>query len=249
MKLLDENQGIEIQLSVKSQLGKLIQHYFQKFPHLSLNQLSQKAEVSFTSLRRLLASSEKEGELAPHFVLNLCSYLYKEQNISKIIVQSHGPLKLFLIKHFSRYTDSEKPLHPRISSQWSWITLRSDYILFVYLVGRPGGLCWKSLKDSWKQKFQEIFKLCLDNQWVKCGHHQDYIFWIGPELEELSKWITTCEAERIRFYSEHAKLEEKSPLLTAEVGWDTFEKISLVLDRAKLDCLTSNNNCNFLYQK
>jgi hypothetical protein len=240
MKLLSDHQGIEVKISVKAQLAALVEMYLTQHPHVSLNQLALRSEVPFTSLRRLIMevkSAKTDGELAPHFVLNLSSYLYKDSCISSLIQLTSGGLQQYLKKHFGKFVANE--VTARLATDrldWSWLSLRQEFVLFCYLVSRPTGLAWNKVQAEWKNKFAEIFKLSIQNKWIKENSQKHYC-WIGPEISELNLLLKQVDDLRLSFYSQHGQLEESTPLIEARVTWSTFEKLSTIMNQAALDCI------------
>ncbi|MDH4466793.1 MAG: hypothetical protein QE271_01940 [Bacteriovoracaceae bacterium] len=243
MRLQDDDRQSATEITMNSQLRILVEEYLKKNPYLSLNQLSQKSDVAFTSLRRL-TQTDSQGDLSPHFVLNLSSFLLKEYNISHLIEKAKGPLKEFLSKHFSKFFSTSTS--PEIKSQsssatskvsWNWVSLNSHYFLYIYLTKRPLGLNWNQLPDSWKLAFLDIHTLCLESHWVRMECKKNTIYWAEETLEIPESWKQKHEPLLLQFYEQTSELIEKSPIIEAEVSWSTFEKLSAILDRSNLECI------------
>ncbi len=100
MQLTNENELL-------SQLQNLVSCYLEKNPGLTVNSLAQRANVPTSSLRRLLLGGQKH-EIAPHSVLNIVSYIFREKNISKLITKIDRVIAHFLTKHFGHFVFVEK---------------------------------------------------------------------------------------------------------------------------------------------
>lgn len=97
--------------TVNSELRELLKSYLEKHPKLTMNALSQRAGVPGTTLRRLL-QEENRNEVAPHTVLQLVSYLYKERRISKLLDICSGEIGELLKRSFDQFVfDAEKSDH------------------------------------------------------------------------------------------------------------------------------------------
>jgi hypothetical protein len=207
-----------------------------------MHQLALKSEVSFTGLRRLM---QKDGpsELVPHFVLNLSSFLLKELDIAKLIEKTQGPLKEFLKKNFAKFIATEATVKSQasVNISWQWISLNAHYYLYVHLTKRSQGLNWAQVPETWRAHFQDIHVLALNSSWVQWDTKGN-LFWVEATLEIQAAWKIKHESVYLQYLELTSELVEKTPLILAEVGWDTFEKISCVLDKAKLDCLNLINH-------
>lgn len=83
-------------------LKELVIDYLKKNPSLTLHALALRSNVSSSSLRRLVLGTQK-FEVAPHSVLNLVSYIFREKNISKLIKKIDQSIAEFLKKHFGSF--------------------------------------------------------------------------------------------------------------------------------------------------
>jgi hypothetical protein len=92
---------------VNQELKHLIEDYFLKYPHMSINALSKRTLIGATTLRRILSLSLKGGP-NPKTVLNLMSVLTKEKNITHIIEKSPQLTKTFLFQSFNPYLEGVK---------------------------------------------------------------------------------------------------------------------------------------------
>jgi AraC-like DNA-binding protein len=90
------------QLSVAETLREKIQEYLNRHPNITLQTLATRSNVPVTSLRRLM-NEESKSEVAPHSVLNICSYVYKEKNISTLLKKIPENLSSYIEKHFGQF--------------------------------------------------------------------------------------------------------------------------------------------------
>ncbi|MCK6593641.1 MAG: hypothetical protein L6Q33_00405 [Bacteriovoracaceae bacterium] len=100
-----------LKTTVNSELRELLKSYLERHPKLTMNALSQRAGVAGTTLRRLL-QEENRSEVAPHTVLQLVSYIYKERKISKLLEVCTGEIGELLKRSFDQFIfDAEKSDH------------------------------------------------------------------------------------------------------------------------------------------
>ena len=62
-------------MALVEQLKGVVDGYFEKYPHMSINALAQRSGVPATTLRRIINKTVK-GDPAPHTVLNIISAVY-----------------------------------------------------------------------------------------------------------------------------------------------------------------------------
>jgi hypothetical protein len=84
------------------ELRKLVEQYLSHHPRLNLQTLASRSQVPVTTLRRLI-QDEKKSEVAPHIVLNLCSYILKEKKVTKLLLMLPMVLADFLRKYFGSF--------------------------------------------------------------------------------------------------------------------------------------------------
>lgn len=89
-------------MSVCLQLQTIVNGYFDRFPHMSINALSLKSGVPATTLRRIIGGTIK-GEPAPHTVLNIVSALNNEKKLEKLVTLYEGPIKEYLNDAFGNF--------------------------------------------------------------------------------------------------------------------------------------------------
>lgn len=97
-QLMTQEQGREI----GSILKELVENFLNTHRHLTLNALAQRSSIPLSTLRRIHQGVQKT-DLAPHTVLNLVSYVYKEKRISKVLKLVAPELREFLEKNFGSF--------------------------------------------------------------------------------------------------------------------------------------------------
>ncbi len=95
-------------MTLTEQLKQIVNDYFEKYPHMSINGLAQRSGVGATTLRRLV-NQQGKGEPAPHVVLGIVSATTKEKKLSKIITKFDGEVGSLLKKSFSPYVEENMP--------------------------------------------------------------------------------------------------------------------------------------------
>jgi len=140
--MIEQKENFHYQIDFK----KIVCDYFNKFSKLSMNAFAQRSGVPVSTLRRVI-KSDKAIDVAPHIVLNLLSYIYKEKNMTKLIEKTPESLSLFLTKYFGNFIfenhnykldtdlniqlqDSLKYFIYKLASNSSGVTL--DEILSLY---------------------------------------------------------------------------------------------------------------------
>lgn len=85
-----------------SHLQQLINTYLEKHPQVSINALATRSNIPVSTLRRISLGQQK-GDLAPHNVLNLTSYLLKEKSLSELLKKVNPIIKDYLEGHFGQF--------------------------------------------------------------------------------------------------------------------------------------------------
>lgn len=131
-----QNENTKIQ-TVNSELRELLKAYLEKHPKLTANALAQRAGVPGTTLRRLI-QDENKSEVAPHTVLQLVSYLYKEKRISKILEVCPGAIGELLRKSFDQFIFSEKSDHKLNADHNELFKDETNYIIYKLAANKFG---------------------------------------------------------------------------------------------------------------
>tara|TARA_Y100001954_G_scaffold49465_1_gene52215 strand:- start:187 stop:672 length:486 start_codon:yes stop_codon:yes gene_type:complete len=142
-----------------------MEDYFDKYPNMSINGLSKRAQVGATTLRRILSLSLK-GNPNPKTVLNLMSVLTKKKDIELIINVSPPLTKKYLHESFESYLVKDTPECQNTDPQ-------SFYALSESL-SEDGINKIKSIQKEAIEKMKAIIK-CPSNS----GTHQFFTIQLG----------------------------------------------------------------------
>jgi len=91
-------------MSVSYQLKTVVEDYFVRYPHMSINAFSLKSGVAATTLRRIKAGTIK-NDPAPHTVLNIVSALSNEKRLDKLVRAFDGAIREYLFDSFGNFLD------------------------------------------------------------------------------------------------------------------------------------------------
>lgn len=100
--LFDEVEITSDSLDVNSQLQKMLQEYFEQYKFVSLNSISQRSGVAFTTLCRIWKLQQKSS-VSPHVVLQLVAFLKKEYRVAFLLQKINGPIAELLNAHFGKF--------------------------------------------------------------------------------------------------------------------------------------------------
>lgn len=91
-------------MSVSYQLKTVVDDYFVRYPHMSINAFSLKSGVAATTLRRIKSGTIK-SDPAPHTVLNIVSALTNEKKLDKLVRVFDGAIRDYLFESFGNFLD------------------------------------------------------------------------------------------------------------------------------------------------
>jgi hypothetical protein len=158
--------------SVNEQLRQMTAIYLDSHPALTLNALAIRAGVAATTMRRLMRGEDK-GELAPHSVLALVSYLLREKKISTLLTIIEGPVAELLKRSFDQFIFDEKATHQLDQSLNEIFKDKTNYLIYKLAANKCGttieeikncfglhGLkkCHELIKNNWiiSDKFERL---------------------------------------------------------------------------------------------
>lgn len=95
-------------MTLTEQLKILLDSYFEKYPHMSINALAKKSGVGASTLRRIINNSLK-GNPSPSTVLNLVSATTKERKLAVILKSMKGPIGELLNASFGHFVEEDLP--------------------------------------------------------------------------------------------------------------------------------------------
>ena len=95
-------------MTLTEQLKILLDNYFEKYPHMSINALAKKSGVGASTLRRIINNSLK-GNPSSSTVLNLVSATTKERKLATILKIMKGPIGILLNSSFGHFVEEDLP--------------------------------------------------------------------------------------------------------------------------------------------
>ena len=123
--------------TVNEQLRNLIEEYLANHTSLTLNALAERSKVAATTLRRLM-QGEQGGQLAPHSVLSLVSYLLKEKRLSSLLTKVDGPVGELLRRSFDQFIFSEDTKHEVSQDLNTLFQDRQIYLIYKLAANQCG---------------------------------------------------------------------------------------------------------------
>ena len=165
-------------LSVNSQLRQLTNTYLDKHPGLTLNSLSSRCGVPATTMRRLMKSSTETdtSELAPHAVLSLASYLFKEKKISTLLKKIDGAVAELLIRCFDQFIFSEENSSHKIESELNTLLRDKTTYLIYKLAANRCGTSMDLIKNIFGLSGLKKMSELIDKKWIVADTHNAEIF-------------------------------------------------------------------------
>ncbi|MBY0516829.1 MAG: hypothetical protein K2P81_07980 [Bacteriovoracaceae bacterium] len=141
-------------------LREIVQDFLNRHPRLTVQALSQRANVPVTTLRRLL-QVESKSEIAPHTALNLCSYIFREKRVGPLLKLLPALLSQYLEKHFGAFV-FEGAEERTYSLELNEI-LKDRMSYFIYkLAANRSGTSWIEITELFgstgKKKTEELIQ-------------------------------------------------------------------------------------------
>lgn len=152
-----ENSHSSRPTTVNEQLRDMTNSYLCTHPGLTLNALAGRSGVPATTMRRLM--QQQGGELAPHSVLALVSYLLKEKKISALLRKVEGPVAELLNRSFNQFIFDEETKHEMHADLNTLFQDRTFYLIYK-LAANACGTSVREIRDNFGlnglQKLQEM---------------------------------------------------------------------------------------------
>lgn len=192
--------------SVVETLREQINLYLGKHPNITVQTLAQRSMIPVTTMRRVLQQSVKT-EIAPHNVLNICSYIYRERNIAKLLTLLPENISVYLKKHFGQFVFSDQE---RTYSTDLNLLLKDRMNYFIYkLAANHQGVSLMDVTEIFgsigKKKADELAALGVlikdENGQL---HAKDKNFSLDLET------ATSHLPELVKFYKPHALAQGKN---------------------------------------
>ena len=150
---------------VNDQLRQLVQNHLAKHPHLTLNAIAERSGVPATTLRRLI-QEENRSELAPHSVLSLSAYLYKEKRLSRLLSIIEGPIKTLLQKSFDKFVFDESAADYELDHDLnSLLHDKTTYLVFK-ICANQAGASLNTIKESFGYFGVQSLELLMNKKFV-----------------------------------------------------------------------------------
>jgi len=145
-------------------LQNMISCYLQKNPQLTLNALALRSNVPVTTLRRV-QSRQQKNELAPHSVLNLSSYLYREKNLQELLRKVPQVIADYLHHHFGQFIFSSPT---RVYDVDLNRELKDQVKYFIYkLAANHQGTTWVDIKNNFGEQGRKKALELLSNGFLE----------------------------------------------------------------------------------
>lgn len=181
--VLSGGRGRGISMTLTNQLKDVVENYFVKFPHMSVNSLAMKSGVGATTLRRIMNASIK-GDPAPHTVLNIASAVTNEKRLSHLISMFEGPLGQMLQETFGPFVDakSEHIFSANLNDE-----LADEVKYFIYkMAANRTGVAWTWIADTFGkmglEKMEEMKCSGLLNEKDNHLHAKDKNFSLNVQV-------------------------------------------------------------------
>lgn len=151
-------------ISVNGQLRQMTADYMALHPGLTLNALASRSGVPATTLRRLM-QTDSMGELAPHSVLALVSYLLREKKIAKILRMIQGPVAELLNRCFDQFIFDESADHKLDQPLNELLKERTTYLVYK-MAATVAGTSVDDVKDAFGLTGLKKCHELIDKQWI-----------------------------------------------------------------------------------
>jgi len=232
---------VESQISVVEALRNIVQLYLNQFSNISLQALATKSNVPVTSLRRLMNDSSKT-EVAPHTVLNICSYIHREKKINLLLKKVDPSISDFLKKHFGQFIFENEE---RVYSVDLNHELKDRNAYFIYkLAANQNGTSWIEITEllglMGKRKAEELKNIGLIIEEKDRIHAKDKNFSLdlkiaADHLPELVKFYKPEEVSKglNLFYSLSESLTEETIHEIKNIQREAVKKIHVLMNDKK----------------
>jgi len=212
--------------NVESPIGALralVQDFLARHPRVTVQALSQRAQVPVTSLRRLM-QEESKSEVAPHTALNLCAYILREKRVGELMKQLPQPLAEFLQKHFGGFVfeGAEKRVYSVDLNE----ALKDRMSYFIYkLAANSAGTTWLEVTELFgstgKRKAEEMVRqeLLSDHNGRLSARERDF----SLDLQVAASHLP----ELVKFYKPEAVGQGKNLMysLSESLTADAIKKV------------------------
>ncbi|MDD4974811.1 MAG: hypothetical protein PHY93_10700 [Bacteriovorax sp.] len=213
-----------------------------KHSGLTLNALAVRCGVPATTMRRLMQkcpAGEQRSELAPHSVLSLVSYLFKEKKISSLLKKIDGPVAELLNRCFDQFIFDEESSSHTLDSDLNNIFQDKTCYLIYKLAANQCGTSTLEIKNIFGllglQKLSELIDknlIVADKDNINILHAREKNFSVDLGLaRDLTHSLVDfykprdVEAGFNLFYSLSEGMNEKGIKKIKEIEKDAVKKI------------------------
>lgn len=221
-----------------TQLHKLITEFLDKYPQVSLNALATRSNIPVSTLRRISLGQQK-GDIAPHTVLNLTSYLTKEKNLTDLLKKVDPVIKEYLEKHFGQFIfSSEKRVYDVDLNTY----LQDQHRYFIYkLAANHNGSTLMEIMELFgrqgEAKVQEMIGFGLIYEEGGRLHAKDKDFSLDlkvssshlPELVRFYKPETLAQGLNL-LYSSSESLNKEAIVEIKNIQREAAKKVAAIMD-------------------
>jgi hypothetical protein len=221
-----------------SQLHQLINSYLEKYSQVSLNALASRSNIPVSTLRRISLGQQK-SDIAPHTVLNLTSYLFKEKNLTDLLKKVDPVIKEYLEKHFGQFIfASEKRVYDVDLN--NYLQDQQRYFIYKLAANHNGTTLMEVMELFGRQgeiKVQDMLNLDLVFEEGGRLHAKDKDFSLDlkvaashlPELVRLYKPETLAQGLNL-FYSLSESMSREAIVEIKNIQREAANKIAAIMD-------------------
>ncbi len=232
-------------MTLTEQLQTVVEDYFTRYPHMSVNSLALKSGVGATTLRRLLSGSIK-GVPAPHTILNIASAVSNEKRLSVLINMFEGELGEVLEESFGPYIENKinHTYSPDLNEE-----LKDEIKYFIYkMSANRAGVTWAWVADTFgkigldKLKKMNEAGLLKGDQKEGLYHAKEKNFSLNVKTasKHLARLTSFYKPEQVGvgknlFYSLSESLNEEGIQKVKEIEKEAIQKIYQVMINEKYE--------------
>lgn len=232
-------------MTLTEQLQFVVEDYFSRYPHMSVNSLALKSGVGATTLRRLLGGAIK-GAPAPHTILNIASAVSNEKRLSVLINKFDGELGEVLEEAFGPYIQ-EKINHTYSADLNEELKDEIKYFIFKMSANRTG-VSWSWVADTFGKIGLDKLKKMKENGLLVAGekeglyHAKEKNFSLNVSVasKHLARLTSFYKPENVGlgenlFYSLSESLNAEGIQKVKQIEKEAIQKIYQVMINEKFE--------------
>lgn len=222
-----------------SQLHQLINSYLEKYPQVSLNALASRSNIPVSTLRRISLGQQK-GDIAPHTVLNLTSFLLKEKNLVTLLTKVHPFIKEYLEKHFGQFIFSSEQRVYDVDLN-TYLQDQHRYFIYKLAANHNGSTLMEVMEIFGRQgeaKVSEMINLGLlieDNAGRIHAKNKDFSLDLKVASSHLPELVRFYKPETLAlglnlFYSMSESMSKEAIAEIKNIQREAANKIAAIMD-------------------